>query len=102
MAGIPVCAMIPPSATIVVPVTYDASSDARNSTTLAISIGCPQRPIGIASSERLAMSGKRSRDFRIGGVRMIPGHTALYRIPLRAYSIAVARVRFITPALIAL
>src|SRR5271170_2875214 len=100
--GMPVCANNPPSATMQVPLTYEDSSETRNRTTLAISLGSPYRPIGMIASERLAVSGSARRDLSIGGVRMAPGQTALQRIPLRAYSIAVARVRLITPALIAL
>jgi hypothetical protein len=39
--GIPVCAVSPPSTTMIAPLIYEASSDARNSTTLAISLGSP-------------------------------------------------------------
>ena len=39
-------AVIAPSATMTLPVTNDASSDARNSATFAISRGSPGRPIG--------------------------------------------------------
>ena len=42
----PYFAVIPPSATMTLPVTNDDSSDARKSATLAISRGSPGRPIG--------------------------------------------------------
>src|SRR5581483_268421 len=44
--GNPVWAVRPPSTTSVVPVTNEASSEARKSTALAISSGSPIRPIG--------------------------------------------------------
>jgi len=44
------CAMNPPSAMSSAPVTYDDSSDARKSATLAISRGWAMRPRGIAVS----------------------------------------------------
>jgi hypothetical protein len=43
------CAVMPPSITSSEPVTQDDSSDARNSTPLAISRAVPSRPIGKAS-----------------------------------------------------
>jgi len=55
--GMPVCAVSPPSATKAAPVTYDARSDARNSTTLAISSGRPKRPIGMAARVASAKPG---------------------------------------------
>src|SRR5215472_14050863 len=102
----PVCAVTPPSATYELPVTKEASSEARNNTTLAISSGLPMRPIGWHSSLSLRIfSGLRDRPINMlstAGVSIIPGHTALTRIFLRAYSIAADRVRFTTPALAAL
>ncbi len=44
--GKPVCAVNPPSTTIVAPVTKDASSEARKRTAFAISSGSPMRPVG--------------------------------------------------------
>jgi hypothetical protein len=44
------CAVMPPSITSSEPVTHDDSSDARNSTPLAISHAVPSRPIGVRSS----------------------------------------------------
>lgn len=57
----PVWAVTPPSATTMLPVMNEASSEARNSTTLAISSGLPRRPTGWHSSLRLrARSGSRA------------------------------------------
>ena len=44
------CAVMPPSITNSEPVTQDDSSDARNSTPLAISSAVPSRPIDVRSS----------------------------------------------------
>jgi len=41
------CAVHPPSTGTFTPVMYDASSEARNAATLAISSGCAIRPIGV-------------------------------------------------------
>src|SRR5260370_16468962 len=46
MLGNPVCAIKPPSATIHAPLTYEASSEARNSTTFPLSLASPYPPTG--------------------------------------------------------
>jgi hypothetical protein len=65
----------------------------------AISSECPSRPIGcslmisvMASAWLVSMSATM-------GVSITPGHTALTRIPLGAYSTATLLVRPITPCL---
>ena len=72
-------AAMPPSATIAAPLTYDDSSDARNSATLAISSGRPRRRAGIwraqASIPPVASTAASS-----GGVSIGPGRMELTRI----------------------
>ena len=48
------CAVMPPSITSSEPVTQDDSSDARNSTPLAISSAVPSRPIGVKTVAELS------------------------------------------------
>ena len=61
------CAVIPPSITSSEPVTQDDSSEARNSTPLAISSAVPSRPIGVRSSSSWRTSGSLKR-FAVSGV----------------------------------
>ncbi len=81
-------AVQPPSTSRFAPTTNDASSDARNRTTSAISPGWPSRsggwrPAGVKYVSRLdAMPS-------VSGVRTKPGQTALARI--RACRIRIAR-----------
>src|SRR5262245_30535847 len=70
-------------------------------TTFAISSGWPRRRIGICASVLSAKPGIESDGFK-RGVSMAPGQTQLTRMPRPAYSIAVTRVRLMTPALAAL
>jgi hypothetical protein len=55
------CAVMPPSITSSEPVTQDDSSDARNSTPLAISSAVPSRPIGVRSSSTWRTAGSLKR-----------------------------------------
>ena len=55
------CAVMPPSITSSEPVTQDDSSDARNSTPLAISSAVPSRPIGVRSSSAWRTAGSLKR-----------------------------------------
>jgi hypothetical protein len=61
------CAVMPPSITSSEPVTQDDSSDARNSTPLAISSAVPSRPIGVRSSSTWRTAGSLKR-FSVSGV----------------------------------
>jgi hypothetical protein len=60
------CAVMPPSITSSEPVTQDDSSDARNSTPLAISSAVPSRPIGVRSSSTWRTAGSLKRCSVIG------------------------------------
>ena len=61
------CAVMPPSITSSEPVTQDDSSDARNSTPLAISRAVPSRPIGVRSSSAWRTAGSLKR-CKVSGV----------------------------------
>ena len=61
------CAVMPPSITSSEPVTQDDSSDARNSTPLAMSSAVPSRPIGVRSSSTWRAAGSLKR-FSVSGV----------------------------------
>ena len=65
--GCAYCAVMPPSITSSDPVTQDASSDARNSTPLAMSSAVPSRPIGVRSSSIWRSAGLLKR-FSVSGV----------------------------------
>src|SRR6266516_59694 len=91
----------PPSTITSSPVMYAASSDARNSTTFAMSSGVPYRPAGI----RFRYSGPASGSWTSAAdslVSMIPGSTALIRMPCRARSMAALRTNITMPPLVAL
>ena len=60
------CAVMPPSITSSAPVIQDASSDARNSTPLAISSAVPSLPIGVRSSNTWRTAGSLKRLSVIG------------------------------------
>ena len=64
----PECAHRPPSATKNAPVTKEASSDARNKATLAISCGSLYLPMGMASLIRAKTLGRLSPGRFNGGV----------------------------------
>jgi RNA polymerase sigma-70 factor, ECF subfamily len=76
-------AVSPPSTVQTAPVTYDASSEARNAITAATSSGRPIRPSGIvASSAARCAASLRHQSFI--GVSVIPGRTPLTRMPAAA------------------
>src|SRR5258705_2559052 len=78
--GLPVFAVCPTSATNAAPVTNDARSEARNSTTFAISSGLPRRPMGITFLNLSANPGCSSAGAN-NGVSIAPGQMQLARIP---------------------
>jgi RNA polymerase sigma-70 factor, ECF subfamily len=76
-------AVSPPSTVHTAPVTYDASSEARNAITAATSSGRPMRPSGIvASSAARCAASLRHQSFI--GVSVTPGKTPLTRMPTAA------------------
>src|SRR5215216_4068623 len=88
-------AVAPPSTMSAEPVTKDDSSDARNSTQSATSLGFPSRRIGATSRYSvITTSGcsARSKNIRVRGVSITPGQTQLARIPRAATSRDRARV----------
>src|SRR6266436_5149889 len=102
-SGSPVQAVKPPSTTNDAPVIKDASSEARNSTVLAISSASPIRPSGCAAPWTRRKSSARSLP-RSSGARVLiaPGQTQFTLMLCFAFSSAAERVRLITPALAAL
>ena len=64
---------MPPSTRNVLAVMNEESSEARNSTALAISSGSPKRPIGTCTSRRAARSGSLANRSRSSGVLTGPG-----------------------------
>src|SRR6185295_9097495 len=89
----------PPQAKIVCPVMYEASSDARNEKTDAISSEAAARPMGMWLSTSPRALGLSIQALLIG-VTTAPGPTALTRIPCPAYSRASDLVRFSMPPLL--
>src|SRR5882757_1254785 len=71
---------IPPSTTMSTPVTYELSSEARNSATLATSSGRPRRPNSVLPSISRAHSGSSSWA-RVALLSINPGEIELARIP---------------------
>src|SRR5262249_19981655 len=87
------CAVYPPSITNSLPVTNDASSEARYSTPYAISSGVPTRPMGTRWSRSSRSAGLRSASPSCRmGVSTPPGCTELHRMWSRACWIAVILV----------
>src|SRR5439155_13659765 len=87
----------PPLTLTVCPVTYDASSEARNATTFARSLGCASRRSGIAlvsASRSLGLSPPIDAN---SAVSVGPGQTQLTLTWWRAISRAVALVKAMTP-----
>src|SRR5215208_5116349 len=82
---------MPPSADSVSPVIALDASDARNSTTLATSLGSVSRRVGITPVTDSSTPGL-ARFSRHISVCTTPGATALARMPTGPYSIAQARV----------
>ena len=99
---------IPPSTNMCTPVTKADSSEAKNSTALAVSSGTPALPIGWESGALWAMLSLISRARPSGmcwsGVKMLvrirPGQMAFTRMPSRPSSAADSRDRWITAAFI--
>src|SRR5215467_11935660 len=89
----------PPHAKMVCPVTYEASSDARNANTEAISSAAAACPTGMWLSTSPRALGL-SIQARLIGVTTAPGPTAFTRIPWPAYSNANDLVRFSIPPLL--
>src|SRR5699024_8644440 len=82
----------PPSAITVCPVMYCDSSEARNTTTGAMSVrGSPNRPSGTPLSVLAAASGKASIQFCTPSVAA-SGETMLTRMPSAAHSWAATRL----------
>src|SRR5215510_1196693 len=90
-------AVHPPSTNSPLPVTNDAASDARNTTTPASSCGSPQRPIGICATNSLYFTGSSS-SVRLSSVPNGPGQIAFTVTPVPAHSSASTFVRLTTPA----
>lgn len=86
----------PPSTTIVCPVMYAASADARNSIAFAMSSGSPIRASGM--SRAICAATDASPRLPAAGVRIIPGSTPLTVTWRRASSSAAARMKPFTPA----
>src|SRR5689334_2561908 len=90
-------AVAPPSTGSATPVTYDASSETRNSAAAAISSGRAKRPsggrAGADSATLIDFENARRR-----GVSVPPGQMQLTRTPDGASSRASERVSRITPA----
>src|SRR5581483_8269430 len=86
----------PPHAKMVCPVTYEASSDARNANTEAISSAAAACPTGMWLSTSPRAFGLSIHALLIG-VTTAPGPTAFTRIPCPAYSSASDLVRFSLP-----
>src|SRR5579884_1614400 len=82
-------AVQPPSTTRLAPWTNRAASEARNTTTGAMSSTSPQRPQGVSSATRRSNSGS-ARNGAFIGVRICPGATQLTRIRLGPRSSASA------------
>jgi hypothetical protein len=93
----PTFAVWPPSTANTAPVTYDASSEARNSAAAASSAGSASRPIGIACPNARSSSGLITA-WSIG-VAVGPGAIALTRTPAAAWSTAIALVSMAMPPL---
>ncbi len=94
-------AVNPPSTNSSVPVMYDASSEAINSTALATSMGRPSRPMGIAANLASWLPpSPLAPEVSMAG--MLPGLTELTRMPLLACCIAAALVTSRTAPLEAL
>ncbi len=73
------------------PVMMDASSEARNVTSAAISSGLATRPSGMRALYSSRSPGTVNRS-RVSDVSTGPGQTALTRMPSRAWSMASVRV----------
>src|SRR5690606_27397530 len=87
----------PPLISTFVPVTKLASSDAKYTTRSATSFACPSRRSGVAFAVLVRASGLVNVSWNV--VAIMPGATALTRIPLGPSSLAKARVYVINAPL---
>jgi hypothetical protein len=89
------CARKPPSTGSIAPVMKDASSEARNKIAFATSLGSPSLPIGCAAftASRYSIPPGSSGSRCTRSVLIVPGATALTRMPLAAHSTARCFVR---------
>src|SRR6266550_8163321 len=92
-------AVYPPSTASAWPVTKLAKGLHSQTTAAAISSGRPSRPIGWSLTISSIVSDSLAIMSATIGVSMVPGHTALMRMPLEAYSSAALFVSPITPCL---
>ena len=90
-------AIIPPSTTMVAPLMYVASSDARKAMVPATSSGWPCLPRGAMRISAACGTPSGSWNCERRGVSMPPGQMQLMRTPLRPNSAASARVSITTP-----
>src|SRR5258708_2112127 len=77
------------------PVTYDASSLARNTATCATSSGSPMRPSGVRDRIFLSASRLPSTAVRASCVRMVPGPMPFTRMPWVASEIDITLVSWL-------
>src|SRR6478672_10692092 len=90
-------ARVPPSTVSSVPLTKDASSEARKATAFATSSGRPTRPRGVMATKADRSSPSPAWT---PSVSMMPGTTALTRTPEGPYSLAQVLVSWSSAALL--
>ena len=91
----------PPSTARAWPTTKLAASEQSQTIAAAISSGRPSRRIGTALRIIFSIFSSPPMKPSSIGVRVLPGHTQLMRMPCAAYSSALARVSPTTPCLLA-
>src|SRR5581483_10156422 len=91
-AGVTYAAVSPPSTRNVAPVTYDASSEARNSAPFTTSRGFASRPVGQCVRRRSSAAGSPPKIESRSGVSTGPGQSAFTRTFSRANWTASSRV----------
>src|SRR5262249_45234383 len=91
----------PPSTGMTCPVTWEAPSEQRKTTTSAASSGSHQRPSGTTDNIAACLSAGSDLIRSVRGVWTNPGATAFTRIPWVAYCSAADLVRPDTPCLLA-
>src|SRR5581483_8269160 len=91
-SGVTYAAVNPPSTRNVEPVTYDDSSEARNSAPLTTSRAFARRPVGQCRRRRSSAAGSSPKMRRRSGVSTGPGQSALTRTLSRANCTASSRV----------
>src|SRR5581483_11452897 len=91
-SGVTYAAVNPPSTRNVAPVTYEDSSEARNSAPLTTSRGFARRPVGQWTRRRSRAAGSSPKMRRRSGVSTGPGQSAFTRTPSRANCTASSRV----------